>query len=128
VLVCADGVVAAFGSGSHRRHGKSSERCSMVLHVAATTTSSTAVCRGAETNCCVLHHFSHGSLVENWSCFCLMSKSKSKSKSKLLYDRRSVGQSVVVTGTHLGHNFSPYLFDHFWTVAGFVGAGPLSPR
>jgi hypothetical protein len=36
--------------------------------------------------------------------------SKSKSKSKLYYDRRSVGQSVLVSGTHLGHaaNFFPY--------------------
>jgi hypothetical protein len=29
-------------------------------------------------------------------------KSKSKSKSKLYYDRRSVWQSVLVSGTHLG--------------------------
>jgi hypothetical protein len=28
--------------------------------------------------------------------------SKSKSKSKLYYDRQSVGQSVLVSGTHLG--------------------------
>jgi hypothetical protein len=37
--------------------------------------------------------------------------SKSKSKSKLYYDRRSVGQSVLVSGTHLGPatNFSSSL-------------------
>jgi hypothetical protein len=35
-------------------------------------------------------------------------KSKSKSKSKLYYDRVSVGQAVLVSGTHLGPaiNFS----------------------
>jgi hypothetical protein len=41
------------------------------------------------------------------------SKSNSKSKSKLYYDRRSVGQSLSVSGTHLGPttNFSHSLFD-----------------
>jgi hypothetical protein len=36
-------------------------------------------------------------------------------KSKLYYDRRSVGQSVLVSGTHLGHatNCSPSLFNYF---------------
>jgi hypothetical protein len=36
---------------------------------------------------------------------------KSESKSKLYYDRRSVGQSVLVSGTHLGSvtNFSFFL-------------------
>jgi hypothetical protein len=35
-------------------------------------------------------------------------RSKSKSKSKLYYDRQSVGQSILVSGTHLGPatNFS----------------------
>jgi hypothetical protein len=39
----------------------------------------------------------------------------SKSKSKLHYDRQSVGQSVLVSGTHLGlaTNFSLSLFDYF---------------
>jgi hypothetical protein len=40
-----------------------------------------------------------------------------KSKSKLLvyYDQQSVGQSVLVSGTHLGPatNFSHSLFDYF---------------
>jgi hypothetical protein len=38
----------------------------------------------------------------------MSSKSKSKSKSKLHYDRQSVGQSVLVSGPHLGPatNFS----------------------
>jgi hypothetical protein len=37
------------------------------------------------------------------------------SKSKLYYNRQSVGQSVLVSGTHLGPaiNFSPSLFDYF---------------
>jgi hypothetical protein len=36
-------------------------------------------------------------------------------KSKSHYDRRSVGQSVLMSGTHLGHtnNFSPPLFNYF---------------
>jgi hypothetical protein len=38
-----------------------------------------------------------------------------KSKSKLYYDRQSVCQSVLVSGTHLGPatNFSHSLFDYF---------------
>jgi hypothetical protein len=38
------------------------------------------------------------------------------SNSKLCYDRRSVGQSVLVSGTHLGpaNNFSPSLFNCFF--------------
>jgi hypothetical protein len=37
------------------------------------------------------------------------------SKRKLYYDRRSVGQSILVAGTHLGPvtNFSPSLFNYF---------------
>jgi hypothetical protein len=37
------------------------------------------------------------------------------SKPKLCYDRRSVGQSVLVSGTHLGPatNFSPSSFNYF---------------
>jgi hypothetical protein len=36
-------------------------------------------------------------------------------RSKLYYDRQSVGQSVLVSGTHLGPatNFSHFLFDYF---------------
>jgi hypothetical protein len=47
---------------------------------------------------------------------------KSKSKSKLYYDRQSVGQSVLLSGTHLGTatNFSQYLFDYFFDSFGFV--------
>jgi hypothetical protein len=43
---------------------------------------------------------------------CLLPK---KSKPKLYYDRQSVGQSVLLSGTHLGpaNNFFPYLFDYF---------------
>jgi hypothetical protein len=39
-----------------------------------------------------------------------------KSKSKLDYDRQSVGQSVLVSGTHLGPatNFSHSLFNYFF--------------
>jgi hypothetical protein len=50
------------------------------------------------------------------------------SKSKLYYDRRSVGQSVLVSGTHLGPatNFSPSLFNYFQTVAGLLMWGALS--
>jgi hypothetical protein len=38
-----------------------------------------------------------------------------KLKSNLYYDRRPVGQSVLVSGTHLAptNNFSPYLFKYF---------------
>jgi hypothetical protein len=40
---------------------------------------------------------------------------KSKSKSKLYYDQWSVGQSVLVSGTHLGPatNFPPSLVNYF---------------
>jgi hypothetical protein len=44
---------------------------------------------------------------------------KSKSKSNLYYDRQSVGQSVLVSGTHLGpatnfsHIFSLIIFRQF---------------
>jgi hypothetical protein len=49
-------------------------------------------------------------------------------KSKLYYDRRSVGQSVLVSGTHLGPstNFPPSLFNYFLTVAGLLLWGALS--
>jgi hypothetical protein len=49
--------------------------------------------------------------------------STSVSKSKLYYDRRSVGQSVLVSGTHLGPgtNFSPSFFNYFFN--GFVDVG-----
>jgi hypothetical protein len=45
----------------------------------------------------------------------------SRQKSKLYYDRRSVGQSVLVTGTHLGPatNFSAF-FNYIVTVNVFV--------
>jgi hypothetical protein len=38
-----------------------------------------------------------------------------RKKSKSYYDRQSVGQSVLVSGTHLGPatNFSPSLLDYF---------------
>jgi hypothetical protein len=50
-----------------------------------------------------------------------------KSKSKLYSDRRSVGQSILVSGTHLGlaTNFSPSLFNYFKTVAGLLGRSLL---
>jgi hypothetical protein len=38
---------------------------------------------------------------EDGSVFCIL-HSLSKSESKLCYDRRSVGQSVLVSSTHLG--------------------------
>jgi hypothetical protein len=43
------------------------------------------------------------------------SRSKSNSKSKLYCDWRLVGQSVLVSGTHLGceNNFSPSSFNYF---------------
>jgi hypothetical protein len=50
--------------------------------------------------------------------------SRAKSNSKLYYDRQSVGQSVLVSGTHLGpaNNFSPFFFkDSYW----FAVVGPL---
>jgi hypothetical protein len=48
-----------------------------------------------------------------------------KSKSKLYYDRQSVGQSILVSGTHLGPatNFSPSLFLLFLDSFGFVDVG-----
>jgi hypothetical protein len=50
---------------------------------------------------------------------------QSKSKSKLYFDRQSVGQSVLVSGTHLGPatNFSLSLFDYFLDSFGFVDVG-----
>jgi hypothetical protein len=49
---------------------------------------------------------------------CIAEKKQSlgnKSKSKLYYDRQSVGQSVLVSGAHLGPatNFSPAMFNYF---------------
>jgi hypothetical protein len=51
-----------------------------------------------------------------------------KSKSKLYYYRLSVGQSVLVLGTHLeaATKFSPPLFKYFWTVVGLLMWGALS--
>jgi hypothetical protein len=52
----------------------------------------------------------------------------SQSKSKLHYDWRSVGQSVLVSGTHLGPatNLSPSLFIYlFLDSCGFVDVGRL---
>jgi hypothetical protein len=48
-----------------------------------------------------------------------------KSKSKLYYDRQSVGQSVLESGTHLGpaSNFSYPLFDYFFDSFGSVDVG-----
>jgi hypothetical protein len=46
-------------------------------------------------------------------------------KSNLYYDRQSVGQSVLVSGTHLGPatKFSHSLFDYFLDTFGFVDVG-----
>jgi hypothetical protein len=48
-------------------------------------------------------------------------------KSKTYYDRQSVGQSVLVSGTHLGPatNFSNSPFDYFLEIFGFVVVGGL---
>jgi hypothetical protein len=48
-----------------------------------------------------------------------------KSKSKLYYYRQSVGQSVLVSSTHLGPatNFFHSLFDYFFDSFGFVDVG-----
>jgi hypothetical protein len=56
------------------------------------------------------------------------SKSKSKSKSKLFYHLQSVGQSGLVSGTHLGPatNISPSLFTYLETVEGLLIWGALS--
>jgi hypothetical protein len=53
---------------------------------------------------------------------------KSKSKSKSHYDQQSVGQSILVSGTHLGPvaNFSHSLFDFFFTLSGLLMWGALS--
>jgi hypothetical protein len=50
------------------------------------------------------------------------------SKSKLYYDRQSVGQSVLISGTHLGlaTNFSHSLFHYFSTVSGLLMWDALS--
>jgi hypothetical protein len=49
-------------------------------------------------------------------------------KSKLYYDRQPVGQSVLVSGTHLGPatNFFHSLFDYFLDRFGFVDVGAPS--
>jgi hypothetical protein len=51
-----------------------------------------------------------------------------KSKPKLYYERRSVDQSVLVSGTHLGPttNFSRSLFNYLYTVAGLLMWGAFS--
>jgi hypothetical protein len=51
-----------------------------------------------------------------------------QSQSQLYYDRQLVSQSVLVSGTHLGPatNFSPSLFDYFWTVSGLLIWAALS--
>jgi hypothetical protein len=53
----------------------------------------------------------------------------SSPKSKLYYDRRSAGQSVLMSGTHLGPgtNFSPSFCKYFQAVNGVLDVGrPLS--
>jgi hypothetical protein len=47
-------------------------------------------------------------LITSPFCICLNLKLKLKLLSKLIYDRQSVGQSILVSGTHLGPgtNFS----------------------
>jgi hypothetical protein len=50
-------------------------------------------------------------------------------KSKLSHDRRSVGQSILVSGTHLGlmANFSSlFSWNYLQTVAGLIIMGVLS--
>jgi hypothetical protein len=49
----------------------------------------------------------------------------SKVKVKVMLLRQSVGQSVLVSGTHLGPvtNFFPFLFDYFLDIFGFVDVG-----
>jgi hypothetical protein len=53
-------------------------------------------------------------------------RSSGETKFKLIYDRQSVGQSVLVSGTHLGPatNFSYFRF--FFTVSGLLMWGALS--
>jgi hypothetical protein len=55
---------------------------------------------------------------------CRLASNKVK-KSKLYYDRQSVGQSVLVSGTHLGlaTNFSHSFFDYILDSFGFVDVG-----
>jgi hypothetical protein len=67
--------------------------------------------------------------MRNITCTALVKKNpnfKSKSKSKLTYyDWQSVGQSILVSGTHLGPatNFSHPLFDFFLYSLGLVDMG-----
>jgi hypothetical protein len=51
-----------------------------------------------------------------------------KTKSKLYYDRQSVGQSVLVSGAHLGPatNFSHCHFAYFLIISGLLMWGALS--
>jgi hypothetical protein len=53
---------------------------------------------------------------------------KSKSKLRLSYDRWSVGQFVLKSGTHPGPatNFPPSLFNYMYTIAGLLTWGALS--
>jgi hypothetical protein len=50
------------------------------------------------------------------------------SQVKLYYDRRSVGKSVLVSGTNLGPaiNFLPSFFNYFWSVTNLMILGALS--
>jgi hypothetical protein len=76
-----------------------------------------------------------------WSCFkpastCYVQQSvihyvlqctvMPKSKSKLCYDRQSVGQSVLVSGTHLGPATIFSLLFSVLTIAGILMWGVLS--
>jgi hypothetical protein len=67
-------------------------------------------------------HFSLANVFPNNTSWLL----KSKSKSKLYYDRQSIGQSVLVSGTHLrpATYFSYSLLDE--TVSGLLMWGTLS--
>jgi hypothetical protein len=49
-------------------------------------------------------------------------------KTKLNYDWQSVGQPVLLSGTHLGPStkFSHSLFEYFLTVSGLLMWGALS--
>jgi hypothetical protein len=53
------------------------------------------------------------------------SKSKSKSKSKLCYDRRSIGQSALVSSTHLGLKTR---FFSVWQLRVFLCGAPSLRR
>jgi hypothetical protein len=53
-----------------------------------------------------------------------------KSKSESYYDRRSVGESVLVSGTHLKPetNFSPFFFNYYWAVTDLLMLAPSLTR